>query len=131
MHGIICPTDCACSNPSFRAQLCETKKIFATIIELARQYKTEEALYAGEKLLDIYRRLNIFWVYQGLMDYNLFRIAVARSKTLPRAKKYIQSAVELFRKICPYSEELTGFMGELLDHPETESDYLLIDKMGF
>jgi len=130
IHGITCPVDCVCRNPSFRALICETKKIYATIIELTRQYKTEEALDAGEKLLDVYRRLNIFWVYRGLTDYNLFRIAVARSETLPRAKQYIQSAVELFRQICPYSEKLTKGMEKLLDHPETEPYYLLVDKMG-
>jgi len=128
-HGFTCPADCACSYPSFRALVCETKQIYATIIELARQYKTREALDAGDKLLDIQRRLNISWVYRGLTEYNLFRIAVMKSETIPRAKQYIQSAVELFRNICPYSKELTKSMEKLLEHPETEPDYLRIDKM--
>ena len=129
-HGITCPADCACSYPSFRALVQESKQIYGTIIELARQYKTEEALAAGEKLLDVYRRLNVSWVYRGITEFNLFRVAVMKTETLPRAKQYIQSAVELFRKICPYSEKLTKSMEQFLEHPEMEPDYMLTDKMA-
>ena len=129
-HRITCPADCACRCPPFRALVQDTKQIYATIIELARQYKTEEALAAGEKLLDVYRRLNVSWVYRGFTEFNLFRIAVMKKETLPRAKQYIQSAVELFRKICPYSEKLTKSMEQVLEHPETEPDYMLIEKMN-
>ena len=52
-----------------------------------------------------------------------------KSETLPRAKQYIQSAVELFRKICPYSEERTKKFEKLIEHPETHRNYLKIDKM--
>ena len=37
-----------------------------TVMTLAlRQHKIEEALDAGDKLLDIYRRLNVSWIHRG------------------------------------------------------------------
>lgn len=69
-------------------------------------------------------------MYRGITEFNLFRVAVTKSETLPRAKQYIQSAVELFRKICPYSEKLTKSMEQVLEDPETEPDYMLIEKMN-
>ncbi len=75
IHKITCPAGCICNDPGFRALICEMKKIDATIIELVRQNKIEEALAAGEKLLDIKRRLNISWIYRGYTDVLLFGIA--------------------------------------------------------
>ena len=74
------------------------------------------ALDAGEKLLDIQRRLGVFWMYIGDTYIKLFRVALKNVDVLPRAKHYLQSAVEIFRKICPYSASLTKHFEEVLEH---------------
>ena len=70
--------------------------------------------------------LNISWIYRGYTDVLLFGIAISRSETLPRAKQYLQSAAELFRLICPYSERLTKKFERLLEHPEEDPNYMAI-----
>jgi len=126
-HGITCPTDCSCYDPAIPALVREGRQILSTMMKLANENKIEEALAAGEKALDIHRRLNVSWLVQCNVNYNLFCVAVMKSETLPRAKEYIRWIVELFRKICPYSEKLTKSMEKLLDHPETEPNYLRND----
>jgi len=117
-HGIICPSDCFCYDPAILALVREGRKIRPTIIELSSQNKIEEALAAGDKLLDIQRRLNNSWTSGAITEINLFNIAVKKLETLPRAQDYIRSAFELFRNICPYSENMTKRMERLiLEHP--------------
>ena len=128
-HGITCLANCYCNDPGFRALILEGRKLFMTVVTLAhRQHKIEEALDAGDKLLDIYRRLNLSWIYRGHTEHTLFHFAVRKSETLPRAKQYIRSAFELFSKICPYSERLTKKFEKLMDHPETDPKYMMMDR---
>jgi len=126
-YGITCSTNCSCYDPVLRALHVEGRQLYETTNALARQHKIEEALAAGDNLLDIYRRLNVSWEYLGRTEYLLFQLAVQKSETLPRAKQYIRSAVELFRKICPYSERLTKKYEKLMGHPETHPNYLQLD----
>ena len=129
-HGIICPTDCPCYDPAICTLIHEGRQILhAGVMDLAKENKTEEALAAGEKLLDIYRRLNVSWVYRSYTEFILFQTAIADSAMLPRANEYVRSAVELFRNICPYSERLTKKYEKLMEHPEMHSNYMLIDEM--
>ena len=130
IYGITCPVDCSCHDPAnYPALVEEGRQIQATIIDLAYHRKAEEALEAGEKLLDIHRRLNVSWVYRGYAYFNLFHTAVMKWETLPRAKEYIQSAVNLFRNICPNSERLTKKCEKLLEHPDTNPFFMAIDRM--
>ena len=77
----------------------EGRKTIITVATSAiRQHKIEEALDAGDKLLDIYRRLNVSWIYRDHTEVTLFHVAIRKSETLPRATHYIRSTVELFRK---------------------------------
>ena len=127
LHGITCPSDCFCYDPAIPALVREGRQIHSIMMKLANENKIEEALAAGDKLVDIHRHLNVSWLIQVDVNYNLFRVAVMKSKTLPRAKEYIRSAAEVFRKICPYSEKLTKSAEKLLDHPETDPYYLRND----
>lgn len=128
-YGITCSAGCFCHDPAMTALTKEGRKTLETASNLSRQCKIEEALNAGEKLLDIHRRLNVSWINQGFTQYLLFRIAVQKSETIPRAKEYIRSAIELFGNICPYSERITKKFEELLEHPEMDPNYMLIDRM--
>jgi len=126
-YGITCPADCSCNDPAILTLVQEGRQLHASVLTLARQLKIEEAVVAGEKLLNVHRRLNISWIYRGYTDYILFLIAIRKLDTLPRAKEYIRSAVELFRNICPYSERLTKTYEKLLEHPETHPNFMMMD----
>ena len=129
-HGFTCPSNCSCYDPAVLALVDKGRQYQSAVVELTNQNKIEEALAAGDKLLDIHRRLNVSWVSLGNTYYNLFRVAVAKTETLPRAKEYIQSAVEIFGNICPYSEKLTETFEKLFEHPESDPNYLLMDYIG-
>jgi len=61
----------------------EGRRISTTVIDLANQRKTVEVLEAGDKLVDIYRLLNVSWIYLDLG----YRVAVGKSETHPKAKE--------------------------------------------
>jgi len=89
--------------------------------------KIEETLVAGDNLLNVYRCLNLSWMYLGITMFDLFQVAVQKSEYLPRTMNYVRSAAELFRKICPYSEKYTKRVEMLVEHPETDPSYLYGD----
>jgi len=131
-YGITCPADCSCNDPVIRDLIHEGRKLYhSTILLLSNQTKFEEALAAGEKLLDIHRRLNISWIYRGVAEYLLFQVAVTNSKFLPRAMEYIRSAVKLFENICPYSDRHTKKYRKLLEKPESNRNYMMMDRSRF
>ena len=125
--GIICPAECPCHDTAFLALVPKGRKMHESLVNLALQGKIKEALVVGEKILDIHRRLNVTWIYRGLTEFSLFQLAVRKSETLPRAKEYIRSAVELFKQICPYSERFTKRYERFLEQPEMHPDYLKMD----
>jgi len=114
--GIICPADCFCFNPSIQALNSEGKQLYKAVIDLDDQSMTEQALNVGEKLLVIQRRLDVSWMYIADTYIKLIRVAIKNVGVLPRAKHYLQSAVDIFRKICPYSASLTKHFEEVLEH---------------
>ena len=78
-------------------------------------------------MLDIHQRFNVSWDSIGNTYYNLFRVAICSSRTLPRAKPYIQSALALYRKICPSSERLTKMFEKLLERPNLHPHFKMKD----
>jgi len=127
VHGIICPSDCFCHDPAILTLVREGRQIEPTVAQLTNQNRIEEALASGENLIAIHRRLNVSWASIGGMNYNLFCIAACKSDTLPRAMGYIRSAVELYRKICPYSKEFTKKYEELLERPGLHPNFKMMD----
>lgn len=106
-------------DPDILALAKEGSSFLQKFSDLKKQAKIEEALAVGEELLDVFRHLNLSWVDLGPIVISLFLTAIKKSETLPRAQEYIQSAVELYRSICPYSERLTKNYEQLMEHPET------------
>ncbi len=96
-------------------------------MELTNENKIEEALAAGDKVIDIHKRLNVSWWALGSTYYNLFRMGICSARTLPMAKEYLRSAVELFRKICPYSEKQFKVYEKLLEHPDLHPNFKIMD----
>jgi len=129
-RGITCSADCPCHDPATLALVQEGRQLYATVSTLARQYKIDEALAVGDKLVDVHQRLNVSWIYRGYLHSLLFQIGIGRSEMIPKAMEHIRSAAELFKKICPYSEKLTKTYEKLLEHPELDNhNYRAIDKM--
>ena len=129
LHGITCSTDCFCNDPVIRELVREGREIYySTIGYHYRKFNVEEALAAGDKLLDIHRRLNISWAQRALAENLLFKVAAAKSMFLPRAMKHIRAATEILQKICPFSESITKKCEKLLEQPETYEGYLAFDQ---
>ncbi len=129
LYGITCPTGCFCKDPAVRNLFNEAAKLYdSTILNFVRENQMEAAMEAGERLLDIHRHLNSSWVDRANSEYLLFQIAIMKSKYIPKAVEFIRSVVELYKKVCPYSERLTKKYEKLLDQPESHYNYLLIDR---
>ena len=127
LNGIPCPSDCFCHDPTILALVIEGRQIQSTITELTNENKIEEALAAGDKVIDIHKRLNVSWSALGNTYYNLFRMGICSSRTIPTAKEYLRSTIELFRKICPYSEKKTKLYEKLLEHPDLHPNFRMMD----
>ena len=85
--GITCPVDCFCYDPDTWTLVQKGRKLYETIITLANEQEmTEEAVLAGDKLLDIYRRLNVSWYFRGFVEHNLFQIAIRKSGDSPQGQ---------------------------------------------
>ena len=56
-----CQADCSCHDPAIRTPTLvqEGRQLYEKTMKLHYQLKTEEALAAGDKLLDIHRRLGV------------------------------------------------------------------------
>lgn len=55
----------------------------------------EEALKAGELLLEFQPSLNVSWTFSAILEFKLFEIAVTGSRNFTLARHYIKSALEL------------------------------------
>jgi len=88
----------------------------------------EEALKAGEILLNVHRHLNVSLTFTALLKFKLFEIAVTKSRHFNLARQYIQSVFEHFNKICPYSENLTRRFKRHRDRPEQHRNFRLRDE---
>jgi len=129
VYGITCSPNCFCYNPAIRALMEEGRQLYKTAKTFDIQLKVDEALAAGDKLLDIYRRLNLSWEYRGYTEFHLFQVSIQKSGTIPKAMEYIRSAIQLFGNICPYSERITKKFENMMQDPESLPHYLLIDKI--
>jgi len=129
LSGITCPTDCSCKDPAVRNLVNEAAKLYhSAILNFVRENQMGAAMEAGERLLDIHRQLNMSWVDRANAEHLLFQIALMKSEFLLKAVEFIGSVVELYKKICPYSERLTKKYEKLLDQPESHFNYLRIDR---
>lgn len=126
--GITCPSNCYCKDPSIRQLVIEGRRIKAKIDVMAGRGWTEDALEAGDKLMDIQRRLGVSWICQMSTQLYLFQIALRTLKTLDKAERYIQAVHSVYSVICPYSESTTIKYERMLTHPETDGNYLIMEK---
>lgn len=127
--GITCSKECFCNDHSIQQLVLEGRKLDKEMKALAEKGWTEDALLAGEKLVDIQTTLNVSWLDKARTNFFCFQIALQRRKTLQRARKHIQAAYDVYKTICPYSENTLKYE-RLLDHPETDDNYLCMEKIA-
>jgi len=107
--GFVCPDGCLCKDPKIRDLILEVNQLNRKMNELAySKFQVEEALEVGEKVLEIYKKLNISWFTESLIHRDLFDIGVLSSKTLPKALNHLESRLKICRMIAPYSAVWTG-----------------------
>ena len=78
-------------------------------------------------MIDIFKSLNVSMARRMETVYHCFQIGLMREETLERAKGYLRNVYEFYKEICPYSE-FTKSVERLLDHPETDHNYLSMNN---
>ena len=119
--GITCPADCFCMDPQSKKLVVEGKRFLNEMHQLASKGRTDAALVAGDRVLEIDRELNMLWTHRGAINIFLFQMAIASSKTEAMAKQYLESSVKVSRILSPLSEE-TRMSEELLKCVEKYND---------
>ncbi len=103
-HGVICPKECSCNDPSRKDLNIECGRLYTELYRSAASGRIEEALAAGDKILDLTHRLNSTWFIKASLGQNLFQIASASSKTEARGEKYFKDSLKVWQIIAPFSE---------------------------
>ena len=124
--GIICPVDCFCKDPEARKQVLEGRRLSDEVTAQLRTRRSERALAAGEKRLEIQRQLNISWGDLASLESELFHISLMKKKTLPRASRLIKDAIRIYKIIKPFSKVIEKYE-MLLKHPEMDEYYFRLE----
>ncbi len=127
--GITCPLYCFCKDSDTEKLVIEGRKLDEKMLVMHQNFRLDEALAAGEKLIKIDRQINTSWILRSHFYENLFEIAIGSKKTIPRARHYLQSCLEIRRIIFPFSKQCTLRLEELLKTPEKHKNYLNKDKI--
>jgi len=112
--GFTCPADCYCKNPDVKMLILEANEAYRQLLLLGSKGRVEEALKAGERVVEIHEQLNISWVPKTSIRNLMADVAVSSSRTEERAKKYMKEALKVLKIISPYSEK-TKMQEELLE----------------
>ncbi len=126
--GITCPENCFCKDLEIRKLVLEGRKINAKIDDCAGKGWIEDALEFGEKMLDIQKRLHSSWVCLAGTEFYLFQVALRKKKTMTKAGPYIKAVVDVYKTISPYSEKTQKYE-RILNHPDTDGNYLIMEKL--
>jgi len=126
--GIKYPANCHCKNPDTKKLILEGRKLYEKMLYMNKLGLLEEAMQAGEKLIEIDRLLNSSWSQRANFYENLFEIAIGSMKTLPKAQRYLLSSLEIRHIIFSYSAKSTLRLEEYLQHPKKHKDYLKTER---
>ena len=68
--------------------------------------RIEDALNAGDRVLEIEKELNFSWNQRAIINWDMYEMAIAsEKKDDARAKKYLQNSLEINKIIAPYSKD--------------------------
>ena len=79
------------------------RKLYEEMLDFAGSNNLKKALEVGEKIIEIYKKFDMSWIYRSNLNEILFKIAIASKTSISRSKAYIQSCLDIYRMICPYS----------------------------
>jgi len=103
--GIKCPPDCFCKNPRVKKLVMEGRRCSKEMLKLGSKGRIEDALKAGDRLLEIEKELNFSWNLRAIINWDMYEMAVASEKMDDaRAKKYLQNYLEINKIMAPYSK---------------------------
>ena len=108
--GITCPPDCYCMDPQARELVREGRRLNRRIDALVETGQTDEALFLGDKVVDIERRLNLSWVLQTFTHLRLYDVAAVLSNIrLDKAVRHLTAMLQVYRAFIPYSKYTKKF----------------------
>ena len=123
--GITCPPDCYCKNPQAKKLVLEGKKLYKMMVSFATESRFEDALTAGENLLNIESQFNTkCWVQRADIYLKLFDMANqlnTSKKEKMRTRQYLQSSYDICVIISPFSKT-TRFCANGLNQMVESSD---------
>jgi len=126
-----CPPDCYCKDSHVRKLAREGRKLHRMMLIEASLGRLDEALKAGEELLEIHhQQINMSWIQRALLQFYLFELAIANSDT-NRAQSHLLASLEIYRTIAPYSlmRERVEENWEELSSPNGEFKKCSVEKM--
>lgn len=117
--GFTCPKDCFCRDRKTRKLILKGKQLFNEMHVSTAIGRFEDALNAGDKLLEIHDHLNVSWVLKmGLLLY-LCKIHIDGPEGMSKNASYFAEYHEILRVISPFSE-VTAAFGDWLKVIETK-----------
>lgn len=103
--GFTCPADCYCKDPDVRKLILEGKEAFKKLVLSGSKGRLDEAMKAGERVLEIHGQLNLSRTGKASVHNFMFELAVCSSRTEERAKKHLEESLKVVRITAPYSEK--------------------------
>ena len=109
--GITCPLDCFCKDPGTRQLVLEGRRLNDDINSAAAVGSIEGILKAVEKRLEIEVELNMSWSEIAKLGSELYRIALMKEKTFPKAYQFLKDIQGLNGMIRPHSKYTATLKG--------------------
>lgn len=90
--GMTCPADCFCKTLPVKELIVEGKRYFKEMLISGSKGRIEDALNAGDRVLEIEKELNFSWNHRAIINWDLYEMAIASTKMdYARATKYLQT----------------------------------------
>jgi len=109
--GITCALDCFCKDPGARKLVLEGRRLNDDINSAAAAGSIEGILKACEKRLEIEVELNMSWSEIAKLGSELYRIALMKERTFPKAYQFLKDIQELNGIIRPHSKYTATLRG--------------------
>ncbi|KAJ8604516.1 hypothetical protein CTAYLR_000929 [Chrysophaeum taylorii] len=119
----------ACSDPKLNAKIEELRERDARILKLGQRGDFAQALRCGEAILRLYDDLQESHKLYAKTYYEMFQLAVARRKTLAKAKGYIKLAHDNYLHFLgdAVTDETLEMYALLVKSPAAHRAYLAAD----
>ncbi len=120
--GFNCPADCSCKDADVRRLVGKGNQAFRRLLFLALETRFDEAMKAGEKVLETVGQLNISWADKAYVHFLMYEIAMTSGKMKEKAKKNLEEVYKKDRITSPFAEK-TLAQGNVLKNFEEVFSY--------